>query len=303
MYKYYNLKYRKKITTDILISAFIAVFLIVIALASAQTQKQLIVMIILSVLGIGLWIYYFSFNPERKWKEVLKAPFPKAWEKILLDNVKFYNDLSEDEKDYFEKRVQYFLKTKDITGIDTKIDDKIRLLVASSAIIPVFAFPDFEYNNINEVLIYPQSFDEEYNTGNEKKILGMVGNGAMNRMMILSKKDILASFSGRRTSDNVAIHEFVHLIDKKDGSIDGVPSLLVDKAFVLPWLKELKKEIDKIKKRKSDINPYGSTNESEFLAVASEYFFMSPKKFKKEHPELYRYFAKIYRRKIKPDKI
>lgn len=296
MYKYYNNKYRKKDWTSIIISVLLAVFFILIAMASAQTQKQLIVMVVFTILLIAIGYYYLSFNPIKNWKDVLKTPFPKSWEKVLINNVSFYKELSDDEKDYFENRVQYFLKTKKITGVETEVNEKLKLLVASSAIIPVFAFPEFEYNNINEILIYPESFDEEYNSGNDKRILGMVGDGVMNRMMILSKKDILASFNGTRTTDNVAIHEFVHLIDKKDGAIDGFPGILMDKAFALPWLKELKKEIFKIKRRKSDINPYAMTNESEFLAVASEYFFMSPDKFKDKHPDLYKYFSKIYRK-------
>jgi len=303
MYKYYNIKYKKRNRTNIYISVLIAVFFIFIALVSANTQKEFGVMIIISLAVIFLGFYYLSYNPEKKWKEVLKTPFPVAWKNILKDNVEFYNSLTQDEKEYFENRVQYFLKTKTITGIETEVDDKLKLLVAASAIMPVFAFPDFEYNNINEILIYPESFDEEYNTGNSKRILGMVGDGAMNRMMILSKKDILESFDGKRTMDNVALHEFVHLIDKKDGSIDGLPSVLMNKAYVLPWLKELKKELRTMKKHKSDINPYAMTNESEFLAVASEYFFMSPKRFKSKHPELYEYFAKIYRKKINLTKI
>jgi Mlc titration factor MtfA (ptsG expression regulator) len=124
----------------------------------------------------------------------------------------------------------------------------------------------------------------------------------MNRMMILSKPDILNAFSGKRTVHNVALHEFVHLIDKIDGAIDGIPEILIDKAFVLPWLRELRIAENRIKKHKSDINPYALTNNSEFLAVASEYFFMSPSKFKKKHTELYKYFSKIYRRRLKSDK-
>ena len=40
-------------------------------------------------------------------------------------------------------------------------------------------------------------------------------------------------------------------------------------------------------KGKSDINPYGATNEKEFLAVAGEYFFERPTQLQKNHPDLY----------------
>ena len=302
MYKYYHKRYKQRITRDTVIALFVAVFFIFIAMVTIQTQKAQITVLALIVLIFAIVYYYLVYEPLSKWKKVLKTPFPDSWRKILNENVKFYTTRSEDEKDYFEKRIQYFLETKKITGVDTEIDDKIKIFIAVSAILPVFAFPDFEYDNINEILVYPNSFDEEYNTGNREKILGMVGNGAMNRMMILSKPDLLNAFRGKRTVHNVALHEFVHLIDKEDGAIDGIPEILIDKAFVFPWMRELKIAESKIKRHKSDIDPYALTNNSEFLAVASEYFFMSPVKFKKKHPELYKYFSKIYRRKLKSDK-
>jgi len=40
-----------------------------------------------------------------------------------------------------------------VTGIDVKIDDTDRILVAASAIITTFAFPDWKYKTIDEVLL------------------------------------------------------------------------------------------------------------------------------------------------------
>jgi len=47
-------------------------------------------------------------------------------------------------------------------------------------------------------------------------------------------------------------------------------------------------------KDRSDINPYGATNEAEFFAVVSEYFFERPKLLKEKHPELYNLLAEIF---------
>ena len=48
----------------------------------------------------------------------------------------------------------------------------------------------------------------------------------------------------------------------------------------------------------SDINPYGSTNEAEFLSVVSEYFFQQPHLLEKQHPELYVLLEKIFRQEL-----
>ena len=45
---------------------------------------------------------------------------------------------------------------------------------------------------------------------------------------------------------NTAIHEFVHLIDKTDGTIDGIPELLLEKQYTIPWIDLIKNKIDEI---------------------------------------------------------
>jgi Mlc titration factor MtfA (ptsG expression regulator) len=50
----------------------------------------------------------------------------------------------------------------------------------------------------------------------------------------------------------------------------------------------------KIEAGKSDINPYALTNEAEFLAVVSEYFFEKPEQLQHKHPELYEILSLIF---------
>lgn len=55
--------------------------------------------------------------------------------------------------------------------------------VAASAVIPLFGFPGWRYRHLNEVLLYPDTFDEDYQVQNARRnIIGMVGSGAMNRI-------------------------------------------------------------------------------------------------------------------------
>ena len=102
-------------------------------------------------------------------------------------------------------------------------------------------------------------------------------------------------FRNETDKKNTAIHEFVHLIDKSDGVIDGVPELLLSKQYAIPWIDLIKQEIDKIYEGRSDINPYGATNKSEFFAVISEYFFERPQLLQSKHPELYEMLEMIFR--------
>jgi MtfA peptidase len=223
-------------------------------------------------------------------------PFPTAWRIILIRYVSFYNSLSEEEKNRFEYKVQEFLLNCRITGIKTRVDTTDKLLVASSAVIPIFEFEDWKYSNIREVLIYPSEFNEKFETeGSDRRISGMVGSGYMEGMMILSKQALKHGFMNESDKKNTAIHEFVHLIDKTDGAIDGVPSLLLEKQYSIPWIDLINKKIDEIYDGKSGINPYGGTNRAEFFAVVSEYFFERPKLLERNHPNLYNLLEKVFR--------
>jgi|TARA_R110000823_G_scaffold196376_1_gene327758 Mlc titration factor MtfA (ptsG expression regulator) len=47
----------------------------------------------------------------------------------------------------------------------------------------------------------------------------------------------------------------------------------------------------------SDIRKYGGTNQAEFFAVASEYFFERSDLLKKKHPELYKMLVECFNQK------
>ena len=258
---------------------------------------MLIPAILVAVIG------YIILRPTLKNKpnqtKHTKEQFPVEWKIILSKKVLFYNSLNEDEKKRFEYKVQEFLSDCRITGIDTTIDESDKLLVASSAVIPIFGFNEWKYTNIYEVLVYPTAFNERFETaGSERQILGMVGTGYMEGKMILSKEALHHGFSNETDKRNTAIHEFIHLIDKTDGTIDGIPRLLLEKQYTIPWLDHINKKINEIHENKSDINPYGSTNQAEFFSDASEYFFEHTQLLEKKHPELYALLEKAFSQKM-----
>ena len=87
----------------------------------------------------------------------------------------------------------------------------------------------------------------------------------------------------------------MHLIDKLDDSTDGIPERLLEHQYTIPWLTLIHKEMEAINDNHSDIRKYGGTNQAEFFAVASEYFFERPDLLKKKHPELYKMLVECFR--------
>ncbi|MDB5024179.1 MAG: hypothetical protein JWP78_1934 [Mucilaginibacter sp.] len=183
-----------------------------------------------------------------------------------------------------------------IEGVGTAITDLDRILIASSAVIPIFGLPDWKYKNLTNVILYPDTFDKEFRfEGENRNILGMVGSGYLNGQMLLSRAALTKGFSNSRGKENTAIHEFVHLLDKSDGATDGIPENLMANEYTIPWLDLMHMEMNRIERGESDINVYALTNESEFFAVAAEYFFEKPEQFQHNHPDIYTHLSRIFR--------
>lgn len=250
-----------------------------------------------AILGIGLlglMVFGFITLSRKRTQE----NFPSKWKPILEKEVLFYRKLDEKDKVIFQNRMMVFLSEIKVEAVQFELTDKDRMLVAASAVIPIFNFGDWVYDNLETVLIYPDHFNKElsFKGDSDRRIAGMVGTGQFENQMILSRKALYHGFSNATDKGNTAVHEFVHLLDKLDGDTDGIPERLMEHKYIEPWLALMHKEMERINNDDSDIRKYGATNQAEFFAVASEYFFERPDLFKRKHPELYEMLVNCFQR-------
>ncbi len=224
----------------------------------------------------------------------MKQPFPAPWEQVLQSHVAFFRALPDPEKERFRQIVKVFLDEVRITGIRTEVDDTVRVLVAASAAIPIFGFHDWEYHRLGEVLVYPGSFGEKYqSTGSaDENILGMVGLKHLSGVMILSMPSLLGGFDNPSSKDNVGVHEFVHLMENEEAE-RGLPREVPWQA-VKHWVQYVAQELSHPTKNHAYINSYAYANEHEFLAVLAEYFFKSPDLLQSRDPQLYAMLREMF---------
>lgn len=240
------------------------------------------------------FLVYLLMN-KRKEKPPIQPEQTESYKDLLQRHVAFYRQLNPEQQESFILRVEAFLQETNIEAVGFELDDLDRVLVASSAIIPIFRFKDWHYPHLTNVVLYPDAFNNDFQFENGKgEMAGMVGSGFMNGQMLLSRAALRKGFSASAGAENVGIHEFVHLLDQEDGATDGLPEQLLPTEYAEPWINLVHQEIKKMENGKSDINPYAMTNEAEFFAVVSEYFFGKPEKLKKKHPELYEMLSKIF---------
>lgn len=240
---------------------------------------------------ILLTLFFIFYKRPRK-----SITLPENLSEILNEHVSYYKRLNDNNKIRFEEKIKKFLSYVSIDGVDTTVEVLDKLLVAASAVIPIFGFKKWKYENVRSVLLYPASFNREefLASGYEKNTLGMIGNGPMQRVMILSKTALRSGYANKESTANTGIHEFIHLLDKEDGAVDGLPEALLNKKRTSEWSKLISENIDMILKERSDFNAYGASNKAEFFAVASEYFFNQPELFKEKHSQLFEWMCLIF---------
>jgi Mlc titration factor MtfA (ptsG expression regulator) len=221
---------------------------------------------------------------------VVAVPFPESSRRFLLERYDHYERLPAGRRAEFERDVQLFLAEKRITGIGVLVDDELRLLVAASAVSLSLGWPDYEWDQLTEVLLYPQDFDRDY--GFEREELS--GEAHPWGTVILSVPALLESFEDPDDAYHVGIHEFAHLLDAEASGFSGIPAGLPPRRHAF-WVELVEKEMERLLRGKSVLDPYGAEDPVEFLPVAVEAFFEAPLALRKRHRELYEllrdYFA------------
>lgn len=277
-------------TTSLVISGLISLFGCVVSWFSLWG-------LILFPMAWG--VFFLLRRKTRRRLRVIARPFPEVWESTLQSQVEYFRGLRPDQQERFRNLVKVFLDEVAITGIRTDVDEATRALVAASAVIPILGFDDFEYAGLGEVLIYPNSFDEDYQSdgGQDSHTLGMIGTHHLSGVMILSKPSLIHGFANTSDKRNVGIHEFAHLVDKADGDVDGVPlnaGAGTHAETFEPWVRWVGKELHREVTAKEYIDDYAFTNEAEYFAVLSEYFFEAPESLQQKNPKLYEMMQKMY---------
>jgi Mlc titration factor MtfA (ptsG expression regulator) len=220
-------------------------------------------------------------------RAALAAPFPESWRRLLLDAYDHFERLSPPWRTRFEDDVRLFLAAKRVTGIGVDLTDELRLLVAASAVTLSLGWPDYEWEQLTEVLLYPDDFDRDYAVGRDE----LSGQAHPWGTVILSVPSLLQSFEYPDDAYHVGVHEFAHILDVDQTHFDGIPVGL-DGALTRDWVAAAEKEMERLRRgRPSAFDEYGAHEPVEFLAVAMEAFFETPQRVRRHHGEVYRILA------------
>jgi len=223
-------------------------------------------------------------------RALLAAPFPARWRDFLLDNYDHYDRLPPDLRRRFEDDVRIFMAEARVTGIEAPVTDELRLLVAASAVTLSLGWPDYEWDQLSEVLLYPHNFDRDYSFDSED----LSGQAHPWGTVILSIPALRESFADPDDAYHVGIHEFAHLLDLDRTQFSGIPPGL-SPARSREWVELRDREMDRMRRGKSVIDDYGASDPAEFLAVAVEAFFEAALELRRRHRQVYDVLAEYFR--------
>ena len=242
-------------------------------------------------IAIALWLEHRSRRRTRRRRRALAAPFPTRWRELLFERYDHFDRLPPELRSRFEDDLRIFLAEARITGVEIEATEELRVLVAASAVTVSLGWPDYEWDQLGEVLLYPQSFDRDYAFASDSDT---VGEAAGLGTVILSAPALRESFEDPDDGYHVGIHEFVHLLDVEQTHLDGIPAGLTPTRS-REWLTVMEKEMERLRRGKSVLDPYGADEPEEFLGVACEAFFEIPLLLRRRHREVYTILAEYFR--------
>jgi Mlc titration factor MtfA (ptsG expression regulator) len=221
---------------------------------------------------------------------LLDAPFPDTWRRFLAERYEHYERLPDDLRLRFERDVRVFLGEKRITGVGIDATDDLRLLVAASAVTLSLCWPEYEWDQLTEVLLYPQDFDRDYSFEQPE----LAGQAHPWGTVILSVPALHESFADPWDGFHVGLHEFAHLLGLTRTEFGAVPVGL-SPARAPEWLALVDRERDRMRRGKTVIDTYGEESPEEFLAVAVEAFFETSLALRQRHREVYAILSEYFR--------
>jgi len=239
--------------------------------------------------GLGLAVGRVLGRRTARRGAAVALPFPENWRTFLLDRYDHFERLDPPWRARFEDDVRIFLAEKRITGVGVEATDELRLLVAASAVTLSVGWPEYEWDHLSEVLLYPDDFDRDYAFGGDERS----GEAHPWGTVILSVPSLLESFEVPDDAYHVGIHEFAHLLDVDQTHFDGIPVGLHG-GRARAWVAVAEREMERLRHGRSAFDEYGAHDPVEFLGVAVEAFFEVPQVVRRRHREVYEILSSYF---------
>jgi len=195
-----------------------------------------------------------------------------------------------------------FLAEKEFYGArGLRLDDEIMLTIAMQACLPILNHRGLAaYRGWVGIVVYPGDFVVPQQMMDEAGVVHeyeeiLLGEARADGPVLLAWFD-----NGPPSGMNIVIHEFAHKLDMADNGddADGCPVLPpgMSRQAWIETFRAAHARLCRLEKAgiETILDPYATTNLSEFFAVASEAFFETPMSLRTDFPAVYAQLAVFY---------
>lgn len=254
--------------------------------------------------GIGLW-FWRSRSQEGARQEALRIEKAQKLHRFLLGEASLFTRLDSKAQARFVGRALDFLDEQRMFYVDTtrypdpvpldQEDETLAWRIAASAATLSLGVETLQWPKERDILVYPTAFDDNYETGANHNIAGMVhAQGPI----IFSATDLKRSYQ-KEDGYNVGLHELAHVLDLADsyadGSITGVKAVQGKAWSTMVNERILAIRSGRYGKVNKTLRDYAGTNEAEFFAVAVEAFFEEPETLRDADAGLFERLVQTFR--------
>ncbi len=249
------------------------------------------------------------FGWWRSWKRkrILQTPATREERELALQGAWQWNRTPPQVFEEALKWMRIFLQETNFEGCGghaLTVEDK--WMVASQAALMTVAYPDFYFDHIGSILIYPYSYVAKgkiQDVGSGVSLHGesyREGEAWYRGPVILNWHEVKRAKQDDNEGHHLVVHEFAHQMDMwNDPQADGVPPLPshVDSDL---WKRRLEGEWKEASRVVSSgysilLNEYSLVSMAEFFAVSSEYYFQMPGELAHYHPGVFELLLDFYR--------
>jgi Mlc titration factor MtfA (ptsG expression regulator) len=238
------------------------------------------------------------FKRWRTERTLQRRAIPDALWELTLARFPFLHLPDRAEAERLRELATLFLATKEFTGVGgLVVDDAMAVAIAAQACLPILHLGLEWYDSFVGIVVHEDAVVARREVVDEDGVVHqydeeLTGEAMHGGPVMLSWRDVADAGESAESGYNVVIHEFVHVLDMRNGDADGIP-VLADRTALDEWVRVLGAEYDAFCDRidagyeETLLDPYAAEAPEEFFAVAAEAFFVAPHEFRLEHGALY----------------
>jgi Mlc titration factor MtfA (ptsG expression regulator) len=229
---------------------------------------------------------------------------PDGWMNIVEEHVAVWQVLDPSEREQLAATTDWLLRHKHWEAAQGfALTDEITVTIATQAALLVLGLSVAEYRKVGAIIVYPTTMRSRgvyagpvpgTVIDTDTPVLGEAHDGRGPVLLACDQAEEAARNPG--SGHNVVFHEFAHKLDMLDDIIDGTPPL-ERRADLDRWVEVFTEAYEALRAGigRPPLQPYGSTNPSEFFAVATEAFFDVPVELAQQEPKLYEVMRDFFR--------